>query len=223
MSSFRLLSQATRLPEEPEIQPHHTQIALKPSRFTWDGVIVVREWDSAFTEEDYLLMLAGGTARRWRERDNAPSALILPDRLARQAQRDLDAHCTRKFEYHNVACNTGRTVILNLTANLTASYSGLNVFAVGNSSVTPAATDVQLGNEIFRKSISNIAVSGSQLDANTFFGTSEGNFAYTEAGIFGNGADPTLTNDGTLFAHAPFIYTKTNSVTLTTDYFIQLL
>lgn len=190
----------------------------------WHGVIVAREWDEAFTEEEYLLMLSGGTRKR---REDAFSSYRspreLPGWLMWQVQRDLDRHCRNRFDFKNVACNAGRTVVLNLIANQSSAYQGVQVFAVGNSSTIPAATDVQLGNELFRKSISNTAVSGSQLDVSTFFGTTDGNFVYAEAGLFGNGADPTITNDGTLFAHSAYTYTKTSSVTLTNDYFIQLL
>lgn len=221
MASFSdFLLPTTRLPTDSALTKDlsYHQVFVHNDPLKWHGLIVGRAWDADFTEDEYLLLLAGGTRARQAERHQN-----LPGWLQTQIQKDMDHHCEERFEFENVACNVGRAVFLNLIANQVSTYQGIQVFAVGNSSLIPAATDLKLGNEVFRKGISNTAVSGSQLDVSTFFGTADGNFIYAEAGIFGNGASSTVANNGTIFAHAPYTYTKTSSITLTNDYFIQLL
>jgi hypothetical protein len=51
-----------------------------------------------------------------------------------------------------------------------------------------------------------------------FFLAAEGNFNYTEAGIFGTSSASGTPNSGVLFAHTLYTYSKTVSVALTNDY-----
>lgn len=183
---------------------------------TWEGHIVARSWPADFTEDDYRAMLAGG--KSWLERVDYGGRLRLTDAQMAEANRLLDRECLDGFESHNVACNAGRAIILNWLT-LVAGQTGCNYFAVGTGSSTVNATDTQLNTEFFRKAISTYIITGNQADLSTFFNTTDGNTTYTEAGAFGNGATGTA-NSGTLFAHAAYAYTKTNTVTLTNDYFI---
>lgn len=195
----------------------------------WTGVIVARAWDTDFDEAEYRLMLVGGNSRRLETPDSISADgcyhFVLTDAEAREAKRLLDRHCLNGVEYRNIACNAGRTAILNYLALTTAtSTAGVQYFAVGNgSSVTPASGDTQLAAEVFRKALSSTTISGNSVDlSSVFLSTDTGsNTTYTEAGIFGNGATGTA-NSGTLYAHASYNYTKSSSVNLTNDYYIYL-
>lgn len=186
--------------------------------YTREGIIVMRAYPASLglTEQAYREILWGGAT--------PPSGATSVDRLA-WAQRRLDNLCVERVEFHNIACNAGRTATLNFIGNLATSTTGANVFAVGtgNISATPAAsTDTQLLNEVYRAATSNATVSGNNVLINCFFGTSQANFTYTEAGIFSVAAPPGSANTGTLYAHAAYSYTKTSSISLTNDYYIYL-
>lgn len=194
----------------------------EPATLRRSGTIVVRAYPAALglCERDIQELHQLGAqlgALTW-------TRLAKPD--ARWLERRLDNLCVDRQEFHNVACNAGRTFILTYIGNLIvsgnlASFPGANVFAVGNGGATPASTDTQLSAELFRKQTSSATVSGNSVDINTFFATTEANYTYTEAGIFAvTGTPPGAANTGTLFAHASYSYTKTSSISLTNDYFV---
>lgn len=200
------------------------------SGWTRVGVIVTRAYPAklGITEQDYREILSGGAAR--------VGQLWVPGHVPGEAARILDQLACDKVETHNVACNAGRAAILNWIGNNVTSgnigttvsgtnYVGCNVFAVGtgNISSTPAtASDTQLLSEQFRKQVTNstATVSGNSVDVSTLFLQTEANFTYTEAGIFGCvGTLPGSANTGTMYGHAAYSYTKTNSISLSNDYF----
>lgn len=210
--------------------PDYTKDLWKPpevqlsSGLSWHGVIIGRAWHKDFTEEDYLLMLAGGKKRRRHNpdtltQDGAP-VFYLSDLDRKQVEKTLDRHCLGMVYAENVACSAGRNIILQFINNV-GSLTGVQYFAVGTGVGTPASGDTQLFSEFFRKAITGTSISGGQTNISTFFSTSEGNTTYTEAGLFGDGATGTA-NSGTLFAHASYAYTKTNSINLTNNYFVTL-
>lgn len=166
-------------------------------------------------------MLVGGSRRRLASPDGVGAAgqpvWQLSDRERRMRDRLL-GRALRSYETSNMACNAGRTVLLNLTAGV-GGYSGVNYFAVGTGVASPTAADTQLGTEYFRKLLTTTTVSGNQVDLSTLFVLAEGNTTYTEAGLFGNGATGTV-NSGSLFAHASYTYTKSSAVNLTNDYYV---
>lgn len=196
-----------------------------PIGFRWEGIIFARAWPDGFTEDEYRLMLVGGRRHRLARPDAVGAAgqpiFHLTDYERRAKARLLDGKCLDRHEAHNVACNAGRTVLLNLIAGA-AGYGGVSYFAVGTGTpINPDAGDVQLVTEGFRKALSGTTISGNQIDLSTLFATTEANLTYTEAGLFGNGATATA-NSGTLFAHAAYAYQKSSSINLTNDYVIFL-
>lgn len=199
------------------------QRSLQEPGWTWKGVIIARAWDPGFTEAEYLLKLAAGNRNKLkgyeRTRDGAP-LLFLSSLDQKEKERLLNQDCLGIAWTSNIACNAGRGILLQFVTNA-GGLTGVQYFAVGTGAGTPAAADTQLFTEFFRKAITSTSISGNQANISTFFATTDANTTYSEAGIFGNGATGTA-NSGTLFAHASYVYTKTNSVSLTNDYIITL-
>lgn len=226
---FSRLARASGLPvfqEEPKPKIAEAQVASAGWR--WHGQIVLRVWDAEMTEQDILEMRYG--VRRSRTPDAigpvGQKIFFVSEREKDEGERILDAACLarlgeRRKEFRNLACNAGRTALLNFIASAGGS-TGITYFAVGTGTAAPLATDTQLGNEVFRKAVSSTTVSGNQILISTFFLAAEGNFSYTEAGPFGGTGASGTANSGTLYAHAPYVYTKTSAVALTNDYFIFL-
>ncbi len=188
-------------------------VAPEASGLWRTGMIVTRAMPAGFDQREYERILSAG-----RQRDGT---LYHVDAIAaRAAQRDLDRLALDMRVTHNIACNAGRTVALDFLAG-NGAPTGISYFAVGTGSGTPGATDTTLFVEAFRKAITTTTLTGNQVLFGTLFNTTDGNYDYTEAGLFGNGATATA-NSGTLFAHAAYIYDKTSSITLTNDYFIYL-
>lgn len=206
----------------------HARSIIHDAGPRWEGVIIARTWADGFTEGEYRLLLAGGSRRRL-ARPDAVSALGAPvyhlsDRERRIRDRLLDRLCVGAAEAHNIACNAGRTVLLDFLAG-SGSPTGASYFAVGTGSPPvgssgPAATDTQLWSEYYRAAISTYTVSGNQFDASTIFASGVANTTYTEAGLFGNGASGTA-NSGSLFAHALYAYPKSAGTILTNDYYVS--
>lgn len=209
-----------------------------------EGIVVARAWDAGFDEQEYRLLLVGGSQRRLHTpdaytRDGQP-VYRLSAIERRQSTRLLDRLCHEGFEQrailrrHNVACNDGRNSLLNTIANVSG-YTGVQWFAVGTGTNPngPQSGDHQLFSEFFRKQPTSYTVSGNQTLIATFFQATEGVTTYTEAGLFGSaptgytGASASggfvanaTPNTGILFAHVNYPYTKSGSVTLTNDYYV---
>lgn len=195
---------------------HHTH---------WDGVIVGRAWPQEMTDLDYYTMICGGNRKHalHPDRYTADGAPVYDVTAyeARQARKLMDRLCLDGYETHNAACTIGRTMILNFIGNVNGQV-GVKYFAVGTGSGTPNAGDSVLFFEAFRKQVTTVSgASTGQLLLNTVFNTTEGNFSYTEAGVFGGSATGT-SGSGTLYAHAAYSYVKSSSVQLSNSYYITL-
>lgn len=197
------------------------------ARYDWEGVIRGRIWSPDFSEADYRLIQVGGNRRHMARPDGwgvlgAPH-YILSDGERRERERLLDRYCLDAFESHNAACNAGRTILLNFVAAV-GGQVGVTYFAVGTgvspTSSAPGATDTALWTEYYRQAIGTTTIAGNQLDLSTAFGSSVANTTYTEAGVFGGSSATGTANTGSLYAHASYSYTKTNTVNLTNDYLI---
>lgn len=132
-------------------------------------------------------------------------------------------------EAHNVITTNGRSQIL--------SYIGDNVLSGGNTgTVVPFAQYFSVGTgaiarvgagdtgmigELFRAVPSSALISGNAVSISTFFGATQANGTYTNAGLFGNNATSSL-GSGTLLTHAFYSYTKNSGQSLTTSYLINL-
>ena len=194
------------------------------SSYNVEGILISRALPLELSEREYLQILCGGDRRRvdfpdWYSSDGVPH-WTLPETMARQAQLDLDQICLDRIEVHNVACNAGRTVMLNFIANA-GGLTGVQYFAVGTGSGTPTSGDTQLNTEYFRKVPTATTTSGNQEIITTTFLAGEGNTTYTEAGLFGDGATGSA-NSGQLFSHVTYVYTKTASIQLNNQYTMYL-
>jgi len=194
----------------------------------WRGRIVTRALPADLPAAEYQRILAGGTRRHQTpdgySRAGIPIYRLTPRALA-AVERDLDRLALGCQVTRNIACNAGRTVLLNFIGD-TGSLAGVQYFAVGTGSPPagrsgPAAGDTQLWTEYYRQAPTSYTLSGNQMLISTLFAAGVGNTTYTEAGIFGNGATGTA-NSGTLFAHATYNYNKTPSETLSNLYYIAL-
>ena len=188
----------------------------------WNGVIVTRAWKGDLPEAEYAAMLRDSTKRDYDEvnRDGIP-VMRLSDSEVRRAQRLLDRECVDRYEVRNVACNAGRTNVLNYVGNVVD--QGVKYFAVGTGTGNPSSNDVALFTEYFRKQPTIVTLTGNQVLIATTFAVGEANTTYTEAGLIGGtSAVVTVGGAGTLFTHANYVYSKNSSITLTTDYFVYL-
>lgn len=127
---------------------------------------------------------------------------------------------TKQIKAHNLAVDVGlesfaaRHAGVDTPANVkgAATYCG-----VGTGEDAPAAGDIKLQTEIFRKQISVRSYTGKVARFRTFFSTSEANDALKEVGLFGDAASATA-DSGTLFCRLAINKTKTEAETLTLDW-----
>ncbi len=178
----------------------------------WRGELVAVKWDRNFRQKDLQHLWSSFFHASWRKHNR-----LTPEQL-NQWIAFLKHEGNEWSESANVACNAGRTVLLDFLQNISG-LTGIQYFAVGTGSGTPTANDTQLFTEYYRQAISSYTISGNQLLLTTTFTSAVGNTTYTECGAFGNGATSTA-NSGTLFAHAPYSFTKTSSEALTNLYTI---
>lgn len=233
-----LLRQASPVvSSSPSPSPSRLRSRRLVDTFVRRGLIIAHALPAALSEQEFLLIMAGGTRRRLAQarRTNDGSGRPIFDvsaRVDRQRLGDLDRIALDRYEVHNVGCNAGRGNLLNF-AILGSGFTGVQWFAVGQGSPVVNATDPQLSNEGFRKQPSSYSVSGNQALITTFFQTTDANFTYSEAGIFGSApagtsgaasGGPTASstgNTGMLWAHAPYAYTKNSTIQLSNNYYIS--
>lgn len=133
------------------------------------------------------------------------------------------------LEAHNVITTNGRDQILSYIGDNTLSGGNTGTivpfaqyFSVGTGAIAQvSAGDTGMIGELFRAVPSSALISGNAVSISTFFGATQANGTYTNAGLFGNNATSSL-GSGTLLTHAFYAYTKTNGNTLTTSYLINL-
>jgi hypothetical protein len=119
----------------------------------------------------------------------------------------------RWFEEHNVITTVGKN---SWAAGIigTNNKAIITYCALGTGATAPAAGDIKLQTEIFRKLVSVRTSSANVATIETFFTIAEGNGSLKEAGLFGDDASATV-DSGTLFSHIAINRTKTSSDTLT--------
>jgi hypothetical protein len=190
----------------------------KPSY--WHGYIVTRIYEGDLSNEEYSHILSVNRMPDGYNNDGIPM-YHWSDWEYHWIQRELDKRCIQKLYTENIACNAGRTNLLNYVGNTVD--QGVRYFSVGTGAGTPAATDTAMFTDYFRKAPTTISLVGNQILIATNFTSAEANTTYTEAGLIGGStAVVTPGGAGTLFAHSLYSYTKTSSVSLTNDYYIAL-
>lgn len=175
-----------------------------------EGIIRVRRLPDGWTDDDYR--------KWWLPETDERGKIIVP---ARMSEREKDQY--GMAEGRNQIMNAGRTAVLSYIGSPSGSTTQWSqFFAVGTGAITATTPiDTVLSNEVFRKAPASFAVNGTQVDVNIQFGTTDAQFSYTNAGLFGAGATSTL-NSGSLFTHALFVFTK-GAIAISCDYLINLL
>lgn len=118
-------------------------------------------------------------------------------------------------EYKNIFTTVGKYSLLDRMKGDTKGE--ITYLALGDGLVAPAVGDTTLGNELFRKLITQRTRTLLVFYTSTFLMTTEGNYTYKEAGLFGDAATAT-TNSGTLFTRLAIDEVKTSGESLTIDY-----
>jgi hypothetical protein len=142
-------------------------------------------------------------------------------RPARLSEREKQGY--QVAEFHNLITNNGRSQVLTFIGSASGTTPPFTQqFAVGNGAISGVnATDTSLANEVFRKAPASYAVQGTEVDINIVFGTTDAEYTYTNAGIWGVSASGTL-GSGVLMTHALFSYTK-GAYAISIDYIINVL
>ena len=176
-----------------------------------EGIIRVRRIPDEWSEEDYRYW--------WLPETDGHGKILRPARISEQ-EKEREHQIA---EFTNLITTNGRNNVLTYIGSSTGSTTQWSqYFAVGTGAITAvSASDTSLSNEVFRKAFASFSVSGTQVDMNVQFGTSEGIFTYTNGGIFGNSASSTI-GSGTLMTHALFAFSK-GSFAISCDYLVNLL
>lgn len=175
-----------------------------------EGIIRIRRIPD-WSEDEYKYW--------WLPETDGHGKILRPARISEQ-EKEREHQIA---EFSNLITTNGRNNVLNYIGSSTGSTTQWSqYFAVGTGAITAvSASDTSLSNEVFRKIQNSYSVSGTQVDVNFQFGTTDAEFAYTNAGIFGNGATSTL-GSGQLQTHALFSFTK-GAFAISIDYIINLL
>ncbi len=166
------------------------------------------EWD----EDDFRYWWCPETDRR--------GNILRPARISKA---DKESCFVLEHIVHNQIMNAGRSQILSYIGSSSGSSTAwAQYFAIGTGALTATTpSDTTLANEVFRKAPATYSTSGTEVDINIQLGSTDAEYTYTNAGIFGNGATATL-GTGTLETHALFSYTK-GAYAIAIDYLINLL
>lgn len=176
-----------------------------------EGIIRVRKIPNEWTAEDY--------AYWWLPQTDDKGKVLRPARISEQEKERY----YQLAEFENLITIAGRTQVLTYIGSPSGNTTQWSqYFAVGTGAITSvSAGDTSLANEVFRKAQTSYSVNGTQVDVNIQFGTTDAEFTYTNAGLFGAGASGTL-NSGVLMTHALFSFSK-GAFALSIDYIINLL
>lgn len=176
-----------------------------------EGIIRIRRIPNEWTEEDYKYW--------WCPTTDGKGKILKPARISEQEKERL----YQIDEFCNLITTAGRTQVLTYIGSPSGNTTGWSqYFAVGTGAITSvSAGDTSLANEVFRKAQTSYAVNGTQVDVNIQFGTTDGEYNYTNAGLFGNSASSTL-GSGTLMTHALFSFSK-GAFAISCDYIVNLL
>ena len=126
----------------------------------------------------------------------------------------------RVSEFDNIMVTSGLNMIAKRLAQ-TANDCDITYVAVGTDSTAPVVGNTTLGTELARNTVTAISASVATVSITGFFGAAEANGAIEEWALFGEAASA-AADSGTMFNHALFSETKTNSETLTLDITITL-
>lgn len=163
----------------------------------WQGIVKVRELPAGLSFEEYLAW--------W----------------PRLTERDRERYTAA--EHHNILTLNGFQQLLTYVSSGNATTLGFSqYFSVGTFPITTVqAGDTSVQGELFRAAPTSSTITGNQLTLSTYFGASQANGNYTNAGLYGVNATATL-GSGTLMTHTLYTYTKSNGTAISNDYIIIL-
>lgn len=127
-----------------------------------------------------------------------------------------------EFAQSNLVVTAGVTAVTQaLSNNITAvSAIAVNYAAVGSGTTTPAAADVQLTTESFRKTITSLNYISGSFFGGMYIDYTESSGTYYEGGVFINAS--ATVNSGTILNHvllnSPTGIVKTTAQVLTINY-----
>jgi len=124
-------------------------------------------------------------------------------------------------KYHNLVCTIGKDTIVNRWCGTITKTGILTYLALGNNTATPTSADVKLGTEVYRKLLTTITKDGTTCKTSTYIPTNEGNGTHKEVGLFGDDAT-NVADSGTIYTHSQIDETKTDGVSLTVDYDVEI-
>lgn len=125
-------------------------------------------------------------------------------------------------EYHNLFVDAGKaSVVEALRGNVDNNKGQITYCAVGSGTNAPAAGDIKLQNETYRKAVSVRSSAVRTATFKTFFNQNEANGTLRELGLFGDLATNTR-DSGTLFARLNINRTKSSNDTLTITHSISI-
>lgn len=125
---------------------------------------------------------------------------------------------------HNLIPTAGRAAIANQLTSSSPSPDPLRInnCAVGTGTNAPANSDTQLQTESYRNNVASETNSTNVAYVTGFFGATECNGTYREAGLFIAGSGTGNPNTGTLLSRVAINITKSNTETLTLDWTITI-
>jgi hypothetical protein len=175
-----------------------------------EGLIRIRRIPDSWSEADYKYWYLPETDKNGK--------ILRPARIS-----DYEKQQMQIAEAANQVMNQGRTQVLSYIGSPSGSTTGwAQYFAIGTGAITSTSpTDTSLANEIWRKSPTSYSVNGTLVDINVQMSTSDAQAAFTNCGIYGNGASSTL-GSGSLLTHALFSFTK-GAIAISIDYLVNLL
>jgi len=127
----------------------------------------------------------------------------------------------RIYNYDNVICTVGKTLIANNLTDATPDNAPrINYVALGSNAAVPSSADTQLGTETYRNSVASETNALNVAYVTGFFTATETSGTYLEAGLFSNGTG--AANSGILVSHVAVSVTKAITETLTIDWTITI-
>lgn len=132
--------------------------------------------------------------------------------------RDERGRFKRHVRLKNLIVNTG----LNLARDALGGYVSdmkIRYVAIGTSATLPAATDTQLGAEVFRKAVTKYdnTVGTGQVKTTLYLSPSEALVGIQEIGWFAGVGATSTANSGVLVARVLYAHTHTNSESIQID------
>jgi hypothetical protein len=125
--------------------------------------------------------------------------------------------------YKNMFMQVVKSSFLDFLEGRTPIIGTYAFLAIGTDSTPVTANDTQLGNETFRKPLTNIERIGNKLLCECYLEASEANITMKELGLFDSSAEWDSPNSGILLNRAIVNETKNEGIAKTISWSLELL